>query len=604
MASLPQAVPSEKYFKGSRHTDIFSGMQTNVAPSKYLQAVLALDGERFDKIIMLCTREVREVDYDELDGLTTVEYYKQQIREHAQKIKIDLPDDVFSVIPYDSTVADDVSEILKPIMEIMESTKSSETHRKLYIDFTSGTRTASMALVFAARFLAAHGIETANIIYANLVYGTGNDADHPAPIEECIKTYDTFEYFAGLVEKEVAGKVHRLLEFTKKYGMEEQVALLKKANINLDTIKAGQATEKIDHEPIDTGDVLVDEATEGAIKEANVDKWGQIDYALKRKDTKHALNLLKNDIMELLNSSGKLEYIGDFNISGSSELAGLVELTTNHWYYGKYIKYVKSLLEHLHFVKKPPTEAAKAYMAKTYKLSHYRRKEYAEQVEMTPRMSNIFNEQCSEEIREIQDFFAANVNELIKSGNKISGEIISELVSEYNNDLLNLQNVYFTEGFPFAFVIKPPRRNMKPIVVYRYNSLYKEALNRSIDDINTLYYGKEGVTNRARLVKAFNLLKKDRCSYAEFLELVKHSDDVIKILFPMQYNTKNFKSRVWKEKWMVSEFLNDFMPIYIEVRDYRNKIMYEDKLTPEEIEIVLEKSRKCLDMLRPPTQSD
>lgn len=349
MASIAQNRPAS-YYKGKRHDGVFSGVQTNIAPSKYLQAVLAAEGERFSKIIILCTKEVRNDKFDFLDGLTTIEYYIQQITEHAREIGVKLAEDVFSVIPYNTAETDDVEDILKPILEIIKSTDDEQNQiaERLYIDFTGGVRTAAMAMVFAARFLAASGVEIANIIYANIARGTGFDANHPAPIEECVKTYDTFEYFAGLVEQEAAGSTHRLLKFMKKNGKDEQIVLMEQITNALTGKNSGGDAEKFDYELKASMSPLEKRAFEKALLEVNADRWEQINNAVERKQASMALNLLNECIMELLEKCQVLKYVGGINKHN-----GLAELFTGYnWYYSKYLDFVKSLLRHLSSTKK------------------------------------------------------------------------------------------------------------------------------------------------------------------------------------------------------------------------------------------------------------
>ena len=230
MASLPKPKASVLYYKGPQNDGVFSGIQTNTGPSKYLQAVLAAEGEQFDKIIMLCTEEVENQVFENLGGVTTVDYYKGQMIGHASELGIYLDNNSFKTIPYSIAEAEKVAEILSPIMTILELAQSGQTNKRLYIDFTGGARTAAMVLLFAARYLEAQGVETANIIYANLLYGTGEDAEHPAPIEEYTKVFETFSLFAGRVEHEEAGNSQRWQEFARKYGPREQADLQRLAS--------------------------------------------------------------------------------------------------------------------------------------------------------------------------------------------------------------------------------------------------------------------------------------------------------------------------------------------------------------------------------------
>ena len=587
MVSLSQQNPKTRYYKGSRHTDVFSGLQTNIAPSKYLQAILAVEGECFEKIIMLCTKEVREQVFEELGGKTTIAYYKQQIMKHAQDLGIALQDEAFSVIPYDSVEADDVAEMLNPIMAILETTLHHKAPRRLYIDFTGGTRTASMALVFAARFLAAQDIETANIVYANLVYGSGKNVEQPAPIEECIRTYDTFDYFAGLVEQEATGSTRRLLEYSKKYGDNAHIDLLEHANRASIAQKSGQIVDQIDQSPIVTGNRLLDTAAETAADNTNADKWEQINKAVERKDFL-AFNMFSTNVARLMSACGKLEYIGRTQNTDGSD-----ELYANYLYYNTYLTFIKPLLERLISSNDSPVKIASEYTAQMYKLSHYFKEASGNQVYMNNYMTRVFKERCVEDIKENQEFLTNSIKSLINSGAEISREIVVKLVDQYNSDLVRMQGLYFTKGFPFACMYN------RSVLLPGYDNIYKKALSRVIKDLDNLYSENSNIPGTAHLRAVYKRIGIEKCMYEELLKLAASDNEVLLALFPVQYNIKNFVSRLWDKPIDVAEFLQVFMPLYCEMRLFRNRVTHANQASPEEIELALGKLKQCMEMLRP-----
>jgi len=581
MASLANENAVEEYFKGVNHEDTFSGLQTNIAPSKYLSAVLASSGEHFSKIILLCTKEVRKKRIDNLGEMTTIEYYKRQITEYLEEKKIALPDDIFSVIPYDSEEADDVSEILKPILEILESAGGVDGPKRLYIDFTGGTRTAAMALVFIARFLATQGVEIASIIYANRIYGIGRDAENPAPIEECIKTYDTFDYFAGLVEQEAVGNSTRLLKYTEKYGEKELADLLKQANNTLVAMKSGQKAEKIENEPSQSENPMLTPAIKQVIVEVNSDIWAQIDKAVERRDGKLALNMLNEHFLELLELGGKLRYVGEIKRVGKFILNGSQELSTGWWYYNTYIKYVKKLLEKLYNSSSRPSEVTHGYTSETYKLLHYLAegagKESNKEIILTKKMSEDFKQKCSDEVDGIQKPLIDGIKAIVNDGVEISAQFVLDRVTEYNENLSKMQHLYFAKGFPFSFSTDVGNHVE---IFSEYPALYKEALANTISEFDAIY-------------------GKDYFSYMKLIGSLYKNDEGIREWFPLKYSIARFKSDTWENPKDVAKFLQKFMVKHGEMRQYRNQIIHRVDLTFDEVERALEKVKQILAMLQP-----
>lgn len=600
MASIAQN-RAISYFKGQRHNGVFSGMQTNIAPSKYLQAVLASEGESFSKIIILCTKEVREIDYDFLGGITTAEYYIQQITDHARELGVNLSPDVFSVVPYDTTEADNVEDILKPILEIIKFTSDNENQNagRLYIDFTGGMRTAAMTLVFAARYLAAKGVELANIVYANIVREPdfdGSDAEHPAPIEECIRTYETFDYFAALVEQKISGSTHGLLAYAKKAGKVEHAKILQQVTKAIDTKNEGLDTGKIENAPEDLGGILLGDSITKGILRANAGRWEQINTAVKERQATRALNLLKEHAMEILSKSGMLEYVGHVK-----EHNGFEELLSGYkWYYRKYIEFAKSLLRHLNSTKKSPVLEGENFASERYRLSFYKKKNVGTAF-LTTFMKNHFDEKYALAIQKAQDSMVNEITGFINDGADVVTKIIQR-TDEYSTEMQQHKNVYYSIGFPFAFVIRTNKNNpWTQQLLLEYPQLYRNALNESLRDLDGLYEKGECTPHTQRLEKVFDILGKQTCSYNELLRLLIKGNSVaeqaVRALFPLKYDTKNYTSRILTMPHQIEEFLQEFMPRYIDIRENRNHIMYA-KMAPDEVDFALGKVSECLSMIR------
>ena len=175
----------------------YEGRQTNEALTKYLCHRLSKDGEKLEKIFMLCTPEVLTRPVEAGEGKTSSAYYCSQVGDFAVSAcgyTKEEAEAMFFTIPYTpvlNTSHDDVTEAIRQVIAYITE-HGKEDDCRLYVDFTGGTRNAAMALVFACRIAERQGVHVEHIFYSNISAGEGI-------IEDCTGTYNAFKQMEAVV---------------------------------------------------------------------------------------------------------------------------------------------------------------------------------------------------------------------------------------------------------------------------------------------------------------------------------------------------------------------------------------------------------------------
>ena len=175
----------------------YEGKQTNEALTKYLCHRLSREGEKLEKIFMLCTPEVLNRPVEAAEGKTSSAYYCSQVGDFAISAcgyTKEEAEAMFFTIPYTpvlNTSHDDVTEAIRQVIAYITE-HGKEDDCRLYVDFTGGTRNAAMALVFACRIAERQGVHVERIFYSNISAGEGI-------IEDCTGTYDAFKQMEAVV---------------------------------------------------------------------------------------------------------------------------------------------------------------------------------------------------------------------------------------------------------------------------------------------------------------------------------------------------------------------------------------------------------------------
>lgn len=598
----------------SAHVD---GMQTNVGPSKYLQAVLADEKEQFSKIVMLCSKEVEAWEYDDFAGfpkMTAISYYKAEIRDHAQALGIMLPendDDVFQVIPYGMDNVNDVDGILKTVLGIASATSSDNSARKkrLYIDFTGGLRTAAMSLVFAARFAAKQGIEIAGIFYANLSRGAGSE-ENPISILDCTEIYKTFDWIDILHEIERGASINLLEKKAKEMNSEKLLVFLNNARASLVARKAGMLTgaETLSFEADDSSfESIVVDMIKKELEKGNLE---QIEAALAREDG-ISFNMLKENLMTLLEDEGKLTYIGTIKKSSKedAEPNGIPELIALHIYYGTYIKYVQAMIRALKDSKKSPLAFWKEYKEQTYNVLN-KTKEVLEKWKDRRSRKNTTHTNVTDDMAKNRDYSSAlnklsrdfaNSLEKQNRNNANMQQLTDDFVMEYSA----LRYAFFASGFPFECVVLYGDRLSYSQARWWCKKEYQAVLETLIHNLGRMYQ-KESVHYPFSFINIFKYLGNESMTYDEFIDALSTdsvSDELLRILSPFRHcsftsnGTSVFASKKWSNDKEISAFLHELLPVYNDVREIRNKLTHT-VITQEQIQKGVACARKLIALIK------
>ena len=199
----------------------FTGIQTNVAATKYIIAHLLKCGQKIDKILMLCSTEVLNTAIESAliatseETISTYEYYTRTISEWALKHGYSKEEikDLFAPLDLENLNPGSWSQMDGTLNSFIQEVGVSSTSKdKLFIDYTGGNRSASMIMLAVARFLECKGIKVEKVLYSNII--GSNDVNI---IENCIETYELL--FA------ISNDSDALLKIYKKSGKTDQTVI-------------------------------------------------------------------------------------------------------------------------------------------------------------------------------------------------------------------------------------------------------------------------------------------------------------------------------------------------------------------------------------------
>lgn len=167
LITVVSLLSEHNYREVSYQTDFCDGpivvKQTNLAALKCLNSMLKSQGESLDKIIAVCSFEVKEARKDFLENQTTKEYFSAQVSTILEK------DD--TVIPvYDFNEDKSLKNVGTLIAEICGKISHGDT---IYIDTTGGQRTHTNMIQLLTKMLRYKGIKLGESFYANIQKGTG-----------------------------------------------------------------------------------------------------------------------------------------------------------------------------------------------------------------------------------------------------------------------------------------------------------------------------------------------------------------------------------------------------------------------------------------------
>lgn len=211
------------------------GSFTNEAPAKYLIRKLYRETYTFfSKIIMLATKECL---FDDISGflpekdkigvardndnkITTVSFFKQRILNYMKELDTDLfnvryarenmagdvqyeTEDIFRCVNYEEDNEED-SPAAETMMRVMGEKVDNPWSANVYMDFTGGYRTGSLAGMMVIRCLEVSGYRIRSVVYS-FYSNVSGEKNKIIDITKTYRMYDAIIAKALLSEKEYNG---------------------------------------------------------------------------------------------------------------------------------------------------------------------------------------------------------------------------------------------------------------------------------------------------------------------------------------------------------------------------------------------------------------
>lgn len=587
--------------------EVYIGMQTNEAVSKYLIDYLQKKGEKLDKIIMLCSREVEHDRIEWIGGQTTLEYYQDEIRAFLKdKLPQEGAENLFEIVPYTSGNDGESEEITEPLKQVLRiaGEEKLENKKHLFVDFTGGTRSAALLLLFACRILQKSGVEVEKILYSNI-----SSQGDEGRVEECTRTYQLFGYLEAEVEEKNGG-VKKIREYAKTLDVKEKKQIEKLVNLKVkmeESKKKNQLGEvaqvaKQYQEELKKADKLdgssglkraVSILSENSGKEAEnivskgrLPELGVIEESIKRGDYDKALNLFRQKILHTLYGGKLLKVNGRFlkkngkeNVLQEDMLAK--EIMGVYCYYeepepnrfsGKHV-FMDTVCDYINLLWQNPREEPKKVLERYMGRDFYNLNNYLDEV---PRWGFPHNDYS---LRVAKRKVLPYLEEYSRSGVELEG-----IIDRY----IQLDRLYMSYGFPFACTYDKS-------IMDKYDELYKKILENGAESLQRLYQGKEDTVIQ-RLKKAF---PEEDVKYEALVMKLKEKDqeELLHILFPFRLIEKNISSGVIKgEEW--EEFIYNFAKSFYIIKSVRNKIIHNGQLGKKETKRAIEELKRFMEFLK------
>lgn len=561
----------------------YTGIQTNEAVTKYLIDYLRKKEKQLDKIIMLCTEQVREDKLDIIQGKTTLEYYECEIQRFLEERlgeEYTLREDLFEVIPYVPQGEDEVTEPLQKVLEITQDGKSG-LHKHLFIDFTGGIRSAALTLLFTCRILQRSGVEVEKILYSNITGSTKQGT-----IEECTKTYLLFEYLEGLVEQENGG-TEKLTRYVEKTLSEKESESVKKLVCSTDRVNQAKnlnqignvvkeakrveddmkkASEEVTSSKgrkllsVLTGQV---NSSEKIIKNTKYAELIVIKEALEKKDYKRAIILFRENMVNILYKAGIVKTCNQYvnkNEKGIDDEKVTNEIMGVYAYYedpeGNKRRIQKTFMDavyhYMELLERNP-EKDPADVLEQMSSTFFRLDTYADETLRWGFGHNDYSRRTSR--KKILPYLEKNY------GTTLSAD---EFIDQYQQ----MDRLYMGYGFPFACTYG------NKYFFDKYDEIYQKNMIRGAKSLHSLFQGKPD----ERMKRTLNCFPEEDFNYVTLIDALqkKKYAQMLHILFPYELNENKIRSDILKgEAW--EEFIYQFAKGFYIVKAVRNKLEHGGK---------------------------
>jgi hypothetical protein len=191
----------EKYKFPDDPTKVVLGRQTNEAPIKYL---LQRDPS-IQKIICICTKEVKEKHSNSPKERSVYEYLEDELKKYYRELKY-VPDRKLECVPVDFEGDNFEQEVIPKILELVQPDD------KIYLETTGGPRNAVSQLILLAQVLEYQKQETRLL---GAVYSNRSQNKDEQRIVDVTNDYRVFNLITALNEFQHIGGTGLLEEYYK-----------------------------------------------------------------------------------------------------------------------------------------------------------------------------------------------------------------------------------------------------------------------------------------------------------------------------------------------------------------------------------------------------
>lgn len=561
----------------------YEGIQTNEAMTKFAIDYLEKSGEALNKIIMLCTKEVQEERMEAIGNRTTLEFYIDAIKEYTK----DKKEIAFEVVDYLPQNNENENQIMAALERIIQPDEETEAKKRLYVDFTGGSRSAALTLVFASRILDKAGVSVEKIFYSNIKRQNGQFV---GSIEECTQTYYIFAEFERQIEIANGGVAKTKSSNKKNEGTKKLEDKLAQMNIDRQTNQTKNAKankEEMEHlvKEIDYSNMSYSEkkTVEGMKKQSativkeNDDPLFAMKNDLQNQRYAKALNDFREKIGGVLFDSGIIAVKDQYKEKkgGKEVLKGHVvnEIAASYGYYCNNAfantfmdtvkAYLKKLIQH---PEKSPQQIRDEYYGKDFfSVENYK----VDERKAGFKHNNFSRQACDKMI-------LPYINALHEKE-----QDFSKCVVKYNE----LDKVYMGYGFPFACTYGGNT------YYAGYEALYKNTFNEGVNVLESIYRGETG----KRIKRMYAQHPEETFTYENLLPALldgKH-EEMLRILFPYKMKTENIKKGANKNfEW--NQFIYSFAKGYCVIKNVRNKSTHPKDFASGELKLALDEMTRLI----------
>ncbi len=574
---------SEKSFSTPKENLIIRGKQTNEAPSKYLMWCLANEGKLFDKTTILVTEECIGEKYriPGLNNRTTYEYYLDEMKRYLCDLAEEFSEikDILrqryngSVDYYIKNTFDCVlvpsnpsEKESKSIVESVVFDNESNGERiRLSLDFTGGSRVASLIALLLVRILEITNAELDKVVYANIL-------TEPFEIVDLSDSYNLLKRVENIAKAKSVGSNQELIKELKKMQLVTEKDVDTAEELDIKSEKAARNLKKMSEEKQKEQKNELDDITkkaQGIAKMVFKDGTGRIISSNKTSPFKKLLQKNGKDKTdreiiidfheEIISILWDLDIISYFDDKGNKKPWQLQEIKNaikaNDLYYSKYIKYKDRYTKKFITEECGVTTVVKKWLKKLESNDKY------EPINNLNHHLRIINkEEYGQEYRykkekylrggisaeRTDDFFRyLDENNVILKGTTEKERFI---------ELIRIQRVYYNCGFPFMCMSANLTNDKSYPEIMNY---YLEKTESLMNFLQSLY-----VT--------------DKKAYKELLSELINNDSVLEEHIPYMVEMPVWTINVEKflSKEAGAEFIRELCIRIEKVRPYRNAIAH------------------------------